>query len=85
MVDRVCMFMKTHLLALLQDNCLDIVHCAFLCKLSACMRNITTFCQHLLRLIKSVVFGQIPNVGLIYSGLSLIHTSLLGALLIKMC
>jgi len=35
MVDLVCFFMKTHLLALLQDNCLDLVHCAFLNKLSA--------------------------------------------------
>jgi len=28
MVDLVCLFMKTHLLALLQDNCLDFLHCA---------------------------------------------------------
>jgi len=41
--------MKTHLLALLQDNCLDLVHCAFLHKLSAYARNIIVFCQHLLR------------------------------------
>jgi len=26
MVPFVCLFMKTHLLALLQDNCLDLVH-----------------------------------------------------------
>jgi len=38
-VDLVCFFMKTHLLALLQDNCLDLVHCAFLHKLCACVRN----------------------------------------------
>jgi len=31
-----------------QDNCLDLVRCAFLHKLSGCMRNITAFCQHLL-------------------------------------
>jgi len=43
MVHLVCLFMKTHLLALLQDNCLDLVHCAFLRKLSGCMRNITGF------------------------------------------
>ena len=30
MVHLVCLFMKTHLLALLQDNCLDLVCCAFL-------------------------------------------------------
>jgi len=33
--------MKTHLLALLQDNYLDLVRCAFSRKLSA-------FCQHLI-------------------------------------
>jgi len=48
----VCLFIKTHLLMLLQDNCLDLVHCAFSCKLSACVRNITAFCEHLLRLIQ---------------------------------
>ena len=31
-VHLVCLFMKMHLLALLQDNCLDLVLCAFLCK-----------------------------------------------------
>jgi len=36
----------------LQDNCLDLVCCAFLRKLSAYMRNITAFCQHFLRPIK---------------------------------
>jgi len=45
MVLLVCLFMKTYLPALLQDNCLDLVHCAFLYKLSV-------FCQHLMRLIK---------------------------------
>jgi len=48
MVHLVCLFMKTHLLALLQDNCLDLVHCAFLRKLSGCVSNITVFCQQLL-------------------------------------
>ena len=48
MVHLVCLI-KTHLLALLQDNCLELVHCAFLCELSGCIRNITAFCQHLLR------------------------------------
>jgi len=46
MVHLVCLFMKTHLLALPQDNCLDLVRCAFLRKLSACVRNIAAFCQH---------------------------------------
>jgi len=49
MVHLVCLFMKMHLLALLQNNCLDLVDCAFLRKLFGCVRNITTFCQHLLR------------------------------------
>jgi len=52
-VHLVCLFMKMHLLvlALLQDNCLDLVRCVFLRKLFVCVRNITAFCQHLLRLI----------------------------------
>jgi len=29
MVHLVCLFVKTHLLGLLQDNCLDLVCCAF--------------------------------------------------------
>jgi len=45
MIHLVCLFMKTHLLELLQDNCVDLVCCAFLRKLSARMRNITVFCQ----------------------------------------
>jgi len=50
----VCLFMKT-LLALLEDNWLDLVCCAFLHKLSLCKRNITVFCQHLIRPIKLVI------------------------------
>ena len=42
MVPFVCLFMKTHLLALLQDNCLDLVCCTFFRKLSACVRNFVT-------------------------------------------
>jgi len=34
MVYLVCLFMKPHLLALLQDNYLDLLRCAFLRKLS---------------------------------------------------
>jgi len=58
MVHLVGLFMKTQLLVLLQDkqllvllqdNCLDLVRCLFLHRLSGCMRNITAFCQHLLR------------------------------------
>jgi len=51
MVHLVCLFMKMHLLALLQDNCIYLVRCAFLHKLSVCVGNITVFCQHLLNLI----------------------------------
>jgi len=55
MVHLVCLFMKTHLLALLQDNCLDLLRCAFLRKLSVCVRNITVFYQHLLSPLQSAV------------------------------
>jgi len=48
MVDLVCLFMKMYLLALLQGNCLDLFHCAFLRKLLGSVRNITALCQHLL-------------------------------------
>jgi len=58
MVHLVCLFIKTHLLALLQHNCLDLVHCAFLCKLSGCVRNITVFCQHLLNLINLTILAD---------------------------
>ena len=49
MVNLVCLFMKPHLLALFYDNCLDLLRCAFLRKLSGCVRDITAFCQLLLR------------------------------------
>jgi len=39
-----------------KNNCLDLLHCAFLRKSSACVRNITVFCQLLLRSIKSAVW-----------------------------
>ena len=55
MIHLVCLFMKTHPLALLQDNCLDLVCCAFLHKISGCVRNIPVLCQHLLRPIKLAV------------------------------
>jgi len=51
--------MKPHLLALLQDNCLDLLRCTFLSKFSGCVRNITVFCQHLLRPKKSAVSADI--------------------------
>jgi len=62
MVHLVCLSMKTHLLALQQDSCLDLVRCAFLHKLSACMRNIKAFCQHLLSPIP--IYWWNPNIGL---------------------
>jgi len=58
MVHFVYLFMKMYLLVLLQDNYLDLVHCAFLCKLSACMRNITALYQYLVRLITSVILAD---------------------------
>jgi len=58
MVNLVRLFMKTHLLELLQNICLDLVCYAFLRKLSGYMKNITTFCQHLLRPIKSVILAD---------------------------
>jgi len=63
MVHLVCLFIKTHVLVLLQDNCLDLVHCAFLHKLSVCVRNMTAFCQHLLRLRKSSVLPDTWYIG----------------------
>jgi len=39
MVHLVCLFVKMHLLALLQDNCLNLVCCAFLHKLSGWMHE----------------------------------------------
>jgi len=43
-VHLVCLFVKMHLLVLLQDNCLDLVRnrCAFLCKMSVCVKNINS-------------------------------------------
>jgi len=58
MVHLVCLYMKTHLLALLQDSCLGLVHCAFLRKLFGCVKNITAFWQHLLRPMKSAVLAD---------------------------
>ena len=52
----VCLFMKTHLLVLMQG--LDLLRCAFLSKLSGCVRNLTAFCQHLLRPILSAVLAD---------------------------
>jgi len=58
MVNFVCLFMKPHLLALLQDNCLDLLRCTFLRKFSGYVGNITAFCQHLLRPIKLAVLAD---------------------------
>jgi len=70
--------------SVLQDNCLDLVLCAFLRKLSGCVINITVFCQDLLRLIKSAVLANtdisvkpkyLPNilVRLIYRSISSVN------------
>jgi len=58
MVHLVCLFMKMHLLALVQANCLDLVLCAFVRKLSGCVKNIMVFCQHPLRPIKLAVLAD---------------------------
>jgi len=36
----------------------DLLRCAFMRKLSGCVRNITAFCQHLLRLMKSATLAD---------------------------
>jgi len=71
MIHLVFLFMKTHLLALLQDDCLDLVRCASLRKLSGYVRDITVFCQHLLRLIKLAVSAT-TDISADYIGLSLV-------------
>jgi len=62
--------MKPHLLALLQDNCLDLLRCAFLRKLSGCVRNITGFCQLLLRLADTDISVK-PKYRPIYRSVSI--------------
>jgi len=57
-VHLVCLFKETHLLALLQDNCLNLVHYAFQHQLSGCVRNITAFWQHLPKPMKSAVLAD---------------------------
>jgi len=49
MLTLVRLFLKLYLLPLLQNNCLDLLLCVFLCMLSGCVRSITVFCQHPLR------------------------------------
>jgi len=59
MVDLVCFFYE-NAPASISARYLDLVHCAYLHKLSACMRTIIAFYQHLLRLIiKSAVLADI--------------------------
>jgi len=58
MVHLACLFMKTLLLALLQDSCLDLIRFDILRKLFGYVRNITMFHQHLLRPIKSAVLAD---------------------------
>jgi len=57
---------------------LDLVHCAFLHKLSGCVRNITAFGQHLLRLIKLAILADTnisvkPKYLPIYRSNSILH------------
>ena len=70
-VHLVCLFMKTYLLVLLQGNCLELFCCAFLHKLFGCMRNMTAFCQHLL---KPICFGPYWYICKTHFGLSLMAT-----------
>jgi len=58
MVHLVCLFIKTHLPSLLQGDCLDLVCYAFLRKLATCLRNITVFCQDLLKPIISAILAN---------------------------
>ena len=75
MANLVCLFMKPHLLALLQDNCLDLLNCVFLRELPGCVRNITTFCQHLLRPKKLAVSADTDiSVKNKYQPISRYHT-----------
>ena len=88
MVNLVCLFMKPHLLALLQDNCLDLLRCAFLRKLSGCVRNITVFCQLLLRPIISAVLADTdisvkPKHRPIYRSISIRNTSVYPQIALK--
>jgi len=84
MVHLVCLFVKTHLLVLLQDNCLDLVCRAFLEKLSACVRITTVFCQHLPRLIVldntdievKPKYWTVRSARLIYQSISSLNSSL---------
>jgi len=53
-------------------RCHDLLRCAFLRKLSGCVRNITAFCQHLLRPIKSIVLADSDILArLIYRSITL--------------
>jgi len=84
MVNLVCLFKKPHLIALLQDNCLDLFRFAFLRKLSGYVGNITAFCQHLLRPIKSAVLADTdisakPKYRPIYRSISTKDKKLLSA------
>jgi len=76
MVHLVCLFMKTNLLALRQDNCLDFVRYAFLRKFSSCVRNTTACCQHLLRPIINSNIGQVDISVYLYSRYKAILSSI---------
>jgi len=57
MVDLVCLFMKAHLLALLEINVLT-WFVVLSRKFSACVKNITVLCQHLPRPIQPILIYQ---------------------------
>jgi len=56
-VNLVCLF-ETAPASVVMGYCLNFLHCAFLHKLSGCVRNITAFCQLLLRLIISALLAD---------------------------
>jgi len=90
MVHLVCLFLKTHLPALLQDNCLDLVLCVFLRKLFGCVRNITVFCWHLLLPVKSAVWPILiyrwnPNISPIYRSISISNGKTHPLIALKSC
>ena len=72
----------------LQGNCLDLLRCAFLRKLSGCVRNITVFCQLLLRPIISAVLADTdisvkPKHRPIYRSISIRNTSVYPQIALK--
>jgi len=62
-VHLVCLFMITYVLALLQDNCLDLLCCAFSPKLSGCGRNVTAFFSTPTEVDEIGYFGRYRYIG----------------------